>query len=129
MFSLQLKTLTLLHTLTTKSKYIIITEYKHPVHSCCSMLMMMYVTFHRRQTFLSVRFITKNILNQRILLHLAGTDCATVINTYDRVVTNELAGHAFGIPTLDISSNRSATECVYMHVTFKTTEHFDCLSA
>ena len=79
--------------------------------------------------FLSVRFITKNILNQRILLHWAGTDYANVINTYDRVVTNKLAGHAFGIPTLDISSNRSATDCVYMHVTFKTTEHFDCLSA
>jgi len=41
MFSLQLKTLTLLHTLTTKSKYIINTEYKHPVHFCCSVLMMM----------------------------------------------------------------------------------------
>ena len=87
-------------------------------------------TIHRQQNFLSVRFITKNILNQRILLHWAGAHYTTGNNnTNDRAVSNALAGHAFEIPTPDISSNRFRTECVYMYVTFKTTEHFNCLSA
>jgi hypothetical protein len=91
------------------------------------LLMMMYVTIHRQQTVLSVRCKIKNM---KILLHRAGTHYPTGIKTNGRVVPNELTGNAFEIPTLDITSNRSPMVHVYMYVvTFKTTEHFNCLSA